>query len=134
MLFWHEDHNRMANLMLAAELQLFRLGVPLRRLDCQSQWRVKLINCFHFAITVAYIYSIRFSARGVDSKITFWYLFVLLTSPLIFRIILMLCFSQELMLISRRIGLLNTILEKVLAREKAIVHKIDQLDAIRMNK
>lgn len=130
LLFCRDDHNRMANLMLAAELQLFRLGVPLSQLNCHSQWRVKLIDCFYFATTVTYSYTImKLSTKGLYSKITIWYWTILVTIPLIYRVVLMVCFSQELMLIYRRIFVLNKILEKLLARERSIVtNNFDQME------
>lgn len=46
-------------------------------------------------------------------------------SPMILGVVFMFCFMQQLMVISRRIGLLNVILEKLLARERASFTKND---------
>lgn len=123
LIFWHDINNRLANLMLAAEVQLFRLGIPHWQLNCHSQWRVKLIDCTQFAATLVYSSSLTIVIlSGLESKdILKWFRATFVVGPLVFHVVFTTCFTQGLMLIARRIGLLNMVLKKLLARETTIV-------------
>lgn len=134
LLFWHDYQNRMANLMIAAELHLFRLGISLSQLDCHSQWSVKFIDLIQFTITVTYSCSVANSTtRNWNSLIIIWYRLILVVSPLVFRLVMTLSFMQDLMLIARRIRLLNMVLNELLAREKIMttVHYLGHANQIK---
>lgn len=129
LLLWHEDHNRMADLMIAAEVHFYRLGVPIRKLDCHSQWQIKLIDCIQFLGVIMFMYSIsNMSTHSFDSKITIWYRAVFVISPLVYRFIFTICFTQEVMLLYRRFGLLNTVLQKLLNNERAKANNSNSQD------
>lgn len=119
LLVWHDLHNRMADLMIAAELHFVRLGVTHRQLDCHSHWQVRLLDGINFIGLIAFTWSITaFAMRNLVSWVTFWYRLILVASPSVCRIVFMTCLIQELMLLRRRFNLMNWVLEDLLAREE----------------
>lgn len=116
LLFWHEDRNHMANLMLAAEIHLFRLGFSFRKLDCHSQWQIKLMDGVFLASTV--VYTIIGILGRFDSKfISIWCRAIFSRAPWCIGMCFWCVFLKEQMVISRRIAMLNMVLEKLLGRQ-----------------